>query len=170
MATDQSLLILGIGNSILSDDGIGIRLIEDLQKEFKHPMVHFKTACTGGLEIVEMMQNYNDVYILDAIKTPNGQPGNIYYYSVDDFKETLHISNFHDISFLIALQFMRRSGLKVPDNIRIIAIEVVEDSYFSENFSSEIQKQYKNIGNKVRSYFRKHLAAKLTPIAEEIGG
>lgn len=170
MATDQSLLILGIGNSILSDDGIGIKLIEDLQNEFKHPLIHFKTACTGGLEIVEMMQNYNDVFIVDAIKTPDGQPGNIYYYTVDDFKETLHISSFHDISFLIALQFMKRSGLKVPENIRIVAIEVVEDSYFSENFSSEIQKQYKNIGDKVRSYFRENLAAKHAPIAEKIDG
>ena len=168
MVTDQSLLILGIGNRILSDDGIGIKLIEDLQDEFLHPMVHFKTACTGGLEIVEMMQNYNDVLIIDAIKTPGGEPGKIYHFTVEDFKETLHISSFHDISFLIALEFMKRSGLNVPENIRILAVEILEDSYFSEDFSFEIQKQYKTIRNKVRSFIRNNLDGKYTPIAENV--
>jgi hydrogenase maturation protease len=167
MATDQSLLILGIGNRILSDDGIGIRLIEDLQDEFKHPLVHFKTACAGGLEIVEMMQNYNDVLIFDAIKTHGGEPGKIYHFTVEDFKETLHISSFHDISFLIALQFMKRSGLSVPENIRILAVEILEDSYFSEEFSGEIQEQYETIRNKVRAFVRENLNGKLTPVAEK---
>jgi hydrogenase maturation protease len=170
MATDQPLLILGIGNRILSDDGIGIKLIEDLQDEFKHPLVRFETACTGGLEIVEMMQNYKDVLILDAIKTPGGRPGKIYYFTVDDFKETLHISNFHDISFLIALEFMKRSGLSVPENIRILAVEILEDSYFSEDFSGEIQKQYNTIRNKVRSYIRKNLNGIVYPITEKVDG
>jgi hydrogenase maturation protease len=170
MATDQPLLILGIGNRILSDDGIGIKLIEDLQDEFRHPLVHFKTACTGGLEIVEMMQNYKDVLIFDAIKTPDGHPGKIYHFSVEDFKETLHISSFHDISFLIALEFMKRSGLGVPENIRILAVEIVEDSYFSEDFSGEIQKQYKTIRNKVRSFVRKNLDEKFVQVAEKVDG
>ncbi len=170
MTIDQPLLILGIGNRILSDDGIGIKLIEDLQGEFRHPLVHFKTACTGGLEIVEMMQEYKDVLIFDAIKTHGGTPGNIYYFTIDDFKETLHISSFHDISFLIALEFMKRSGLNVPENINILAVEIVEDSYFSENFSIEIHKKYKTIRNKVRLYIQHNLDGKYIPVTEEVEG
>jgi hydrogenase maturation protease len=168
MTTDQPLLILGIGNRILSDDGIGIKLIEDLQDEFRHPRVHFKTACTGGLEIVEMMQNYRNVLILDAIKLQGGRPGNIYYYTVEDFKETLHISSFHDISFLIALEFMKRSGLKVPEDIRIVAIEILEDSYFSEAFSQVIQKKYRKILKEVRLYLQKYLNNKFIKVAEVV--
>lgn len=170
MENNQTLLVLGIGNRILSDDGIGIRLIEDLRDEFNHPAIHFKTACTGGLEIVEMMQNYKDVLILDAIKTPGGRPGKIHHFTVDDFKETLHVSNFHDISFLIALQFMKMSGLPVPENIRILAVEIVEDSYFSEDFSNEIQKQYMTIRNKVRTYIKKTLNGRVIPVAEKTKG
>ena len=49
----KPLLVLGVGNKILSDDGIGIRLIEDLQEHFKYQAIEFKEACCGGLEIVE---------------------------------------------------------------------------------------------------------------------
>lgn len=168
MAKNQPLLILGIGNKILSDDGIGIRLIEDLQEEFRHPHVHFKTACTGGLEIVEMMQEYEEVLILDAIKTYGGKPGDIYAFTIDDFKETLHISSFHDISFLIALEFMKRSGLSTPGKIHILAIEIVEDSYFSEDFSGVIQKQYNAIKRRVRSHLHNKLVEKhIMQIKEE---
>ncbi len=168
MTIDQPMLILGIGNRILSDDGIGIRLIEDLQDEFSYPLVHFKTACTGGLEIVEMMQEYKEVLILDAIKTYGGKPGDIYYFTVDAFKETLHISSFHDISFLIALEFMKRSGLSIPEKINILAIEILEDSYFSENFSSIIQKNYNSIKKKVRSYLHNKLDGKQIQQAKEV--
>jgi hydrogenase maturation protease len=154
---EKPILILGIGNKILSDDGIGIRLIEDLQDYFKDSCLHFKTACAGGLEIVELMQDYEHVIILDAIKTKGGKPGKIYYFTLQDFKDSLHTSNFHDISFLIALEFGKTSGMKVPGDIKILAIEIVEDMYFSENFSNEIQIRYNFIKSKVRDFIQKQL-------------
>ena len=156
----KPLLILGIGNDLLSDDGIGIKLIEDLRPMLENPLVEFKTASGGGLEIVELMQDYNDVIILDAIKTGQGVPGEIYTFSLDDFKETLHISNFHDISFLIALEFGKQSGLKLPENIQIVAIEIVEDMYFSEYFSKEIALQYNKIKVKIQEFLQKQLEIK----------
>ena len=141
----KPLLVLGVGNRILSDDGIGIRLIEDLQEQFSHQPIEFKDACCGGLEIVEIMQGYDNVIIIDGIKTEYGSPGSIYTFTVEDFKETLHISSFHDISFLIALEFGKKSGLQIPKNIKIVAIEIVEDMIFDENLSPEIAEHYDSI-------------------------
>jgi hydrogenase maturation protease len=153
----KPLLILGIGNKILSDDGIGIKLVEDLQTHFRHPFVHFKTACAGGLEIVEIMQDYDRVIILDAIKTEGGKPGKIHHLTLQHFKDTLHTSNFHDISFLIALEFGKTSGMKIPGDIQILAIEIVEDMYFSENLSNEIQVKYKFIRSRIRDFIQKQI-------------
>lgn len=158
--TIKPLLILGVGNRILSDDGIGIKLIEDIRPDIQHPLVHFKTACGGGLEIVEIMEGYEDVIIFDAIKTKGGRPGSIYHFTLADFKDTLHTSSFHDISFLIALEFGKRSGLSVPKNIQILAVEIVEDLYFSENFSKEIQPRYASIKRKIQNFILKQLEEK----------
>lgn len=146
---EKPVLILGIGNKILTDDGIGIRLIEDLQHRFDPGMVDFKTACCGGLEIVELMQGYEEVILLDAIKTRSGKPGVIYCFTLEDFKDTLHISNFHDISFLIALDFGKKSGLEIPEHIKILAIEIVEDMVFDEEFSPPIRARYREIREEV---------------------
>jgi hydrogenase maturation protease len=158
---ETQTLVLGLGNKILSDDGIGVRIVEELRYIFNFPGVHFETACCGGLEIVEMMNGYNEVIIIDAIKTTDGYPGDIYILSPEDFNEPLHISNFHDFPFLAAMELAKVAGMKMPDKIRIIAIKIVEDLFFSEQFSEEIDRQYGAIKKKIthilNSLFRESL-------------
>ncbi|MBN1950994.1 MAG: hypothetical protein JW801_07310 [Bacteroidales bacterium] len=51
----KPFLVWGIGNKILTNGGIGIRLIEDLAYQFDQNIIDFKTSCGGGFEIVEDM-------------------------------------------------------------------------------------------------------------------
>lgn len=141
----QSTLVLGIGNEILTDDGIGPRLILELKKVMDHPHVTFMTGTIGGLEILELIRGYAKVIIIDAIKTKEGIPGTIYRFTPTDFKETLHLSNFHDLSFLSALDLAVKMEITIPKKIDIIAIEIVEDLIFSNEFSPAISKKYKTI-------------------------
>jgi len=105
MTKKGTALILGLGNEILTDDGIGIKLVNDLEKKFRRSSFDFKTASCGGLEIVELMNGYDFVIIIDAIKTLGGIPGKIYYFTPHHFRQSMHVSSFHDICFLTALQF-----------------------------------------------------------------
>jgi len=145
-------LILGLGNDILTDDGIGPKLVLDLQKEFSNEQYNFLNVCVGGLELLDHMLGYDTVFILDAIKTEHGKPGDVYFLSTKDFKETSHISNLHDINFLIALKLAEKLSITVPSNIHIIAVEIIEDRVFSENLSPEVEVQYLDIKKKVKEY------------------
>ena len=145
----KKILVLGLGNKILCDDGIGVRLTEDLQAGFNCPEVYFETACCGGLDIVEMMYGYEYAIVIDAIKT-TGYPGQIYLLSPGDLMNSLHVSNFHDISFPVAVELARSSGMPVPEKITIIAVNILEDLLFSEDFSEPIGKKYNSILQNVR--------------------
>jgi hydrogenase maturation protease len=136
------ILILGIGNDILTDDAIGPKVVKRLQEDLSYDNISFLTAATGGLEILEMIKNYQRVIIIDAIKTKDGIPGTIYYLNPENFKETLHISSFHDVSFLTALKLASKLEIPVPSRIDIIAVEIVEDSTFSKDFSEDIASKY----------------------------
>jgi len=151
----NNTLILGLGNDILTDDGIGPKLVMELQKVFEYPDVSFKTAATGGLEILELIKDYSNAIIIDAIKTNNGIPGTIYYLTPSNFKETLHVSSFHDISFLTALNLAEKMDLTIPDQINIIAIEIVEDLTFSDQLSPLIAEKYDQIFQEVVNSVRK---------------
>jgi len=145
VAQKQSLLFLGVGNEILTDDGIGIKLIQDIRNMTLFPDATFQTSCNGGMDILEMIKNYEEVIIIDAIKTKEGVPGDVYYFTPEDIHETLHISNFHDISFLDALRLGHILKFNMPEKIHIVAIEIVEDMEFNNQFSPVIQSKYDKI-------------------------
>jgi hydrogenase maturation protease len=145
----KNKLILGIGNDILTDDGIGPKIVKKLQNDIGKDQLSFMTAATGGLEILELIRDYKKVIIIDAIKTKDGIPGTIYYLTPSSFKETLHISSFHDVSFLTALKLADKLSMPIPDQIDIIAIEIIEDLTFSTEFSKPIADKFEEIYKEV---------------------
>ncbi|HNW89357.1 MAG TPA: hydrogenase maturation protease [Bacteroidales bacterium] len=147
---NKHTLILGLGNDILMDDGIGIRLCKKMQHYFSEESVTFDTVSLGGLEILEFIQGYNNVIFIDAIKTSDGIPGTVYYFTPADFKETSNLSNLHDVSFLTALEIGKKLNMEVPEHLHIIAIEIVEDLTFGEDFTPEVQEKYPEIVVQVR--------------------
>ena len=147
-------LILGIGNDILMDDGIGVKLVDKFKAENTNPNVAFETCMLGGFDVLDLIVGYKKVIIIDAIKTKNGTPGDIYYLQPSDFKETLHLSNMHDVSFLNALKFGNKLNLGVPKQIDIIAIEIVEDRIFGNEFTSPLMAKYPKIIKEVREKVR----------------
>ena len=152
--TDIRTLILGVGNDILTDDGIGSRLVIDLIKLINAPDVHFNTACCGGLEIVEYIKDFKRVIIVDAIRSQGGRPGAVYYFIPSDFRETSHLSNMHDVSFLTALELYDTLDLSLPDEIHIIAVEIAEDMKFSEEFTLQLEERYPEVLEKVHDMIK----------------
>ena len=149
---NKEILVLGVGNDILMDDGIGPKLTRALQQKFKSDFIKYDTLCIGGMELLEYIQGYKNVIFIDAIKTQNGIPGSVYYFTPDDFKETLHLSNLHDVSFLTALKMGKEIGLEIPERIDIIAVEIIEDMVFGESFTPPLQEKYDNILNEVSDF------------------
>lgn len=148
---------MGIGNDILMDDGIGPRMVEDLKENMPLPGVEYQTTTLGGLDILEFVEGYQWVVFIDAIKTQNGVPGSLYEFTTGDFKETLHLSNLHDISFLSAIELGRELEFTIPEMIRIFAIEIVEDLVFGETFTPMVQERYESVRNEIHSRMRELL-------------
>jgi hydrogenase maturation protease len=140
--TNKKTLILGLGNEILSDDGIGPRLVKDLAQMFDDLNLQFKTASSGGLEIMEYIRSFEKAVFIDAIHTRGGKPGNVYYFKPSDFRETSNLSNLHDVNFLTALRLGEILKLDVPSDLHIIAVEIIEDLEFSEELTPILNKRY----------------------------
>ena len=149
--TNKKILILGLGNEILSDDGIGPRLVKDLAKKNPGKDVEFATSCCGGLEIMECIHGYGKVIFIDAIRTLNGNPGNIFHFVPADFRETSNLSNLHDLNFITALHLGEILELDLPSDLHIIAVEIIEDREFSESLTPYMQRIYPEILEKVES-------------------
>jgi len=153
----KKTLILGLGNDILSDDGIGPRLVADLATLDFISGITFDTASCGGLEILEYIKEYKKVIIIDAIRTSDGRPGAVYYFKASDFRETCHLSNLHDINFLTALKLGNQLELDLPEDLHIIAVEILEDMEFGEELTPPLKNTYPLILEEVCSLIKKIL-------------
>jgi len=155
----NKILIHGIGNEILSDDGIGPKLVKRLKNDFSDKGIDFETAFLGGLEVLEYIQGYQTVIFIDAIRTEDGIPGTVYQLLPEDFNSTIHLSSIHDVSFLTALELGKKLELEMPRFIYIIAVEIVEDRIFNENFTPIIQAMYEKIYSEVKELTEKIISS-----------
>ena len=72
-----NVLILGVGNILLSDEGAGVRAVEELQRRYNCPdTVEIVDGGTVGFELLPYFENRSHILILDAVKTGN-KPGTI---------------------------------------------------------------------------------------------
>ena len=138
-------MILGVGNDILMDDGIGPRVVKTLEAKHPLPGMEYHTTTLGGLDILEFINGYDWVVFIDAIKTKGGVPGAVYEFTTEDFKETLHLTNIHDISFLTAIELGKQLSLSVPEYMHIFAIEIIEDLVFGEEFTPPLRERFDQI-------------------------
>ena len=132
-------LVLGLGNPILSDDGVGPRVAGELEGKFDES-VTVAEASLAGLNLLDLLVGYDRAIIIDAIQTAGGKVGNIYHLEPEAFQSTRHAVSTHDINLATALEFGKRLGLKLPQKIDILAIEVADINCFSEECTPEVAK------------------------------
>ncbi len=71
-------LILGIGNSILGDDGIGVYVAQELNAQINNENVDVRDVSVDGLNLLEIIVGYDKLVVIDAIMTEEGDVGEIY--------------------------------------------------------------------------------------------
>jgi hydrogenase maturation protease len=133
-------LILGLGNTILSDDGVGCRVAMALKDKLNSPDVDIMEASIAGLDFLDLLTGYDRTIIIDAIQTEKGTPGQIYRFGPDILASTRHASTPHDVNLATALELGKRLNMKLPHQIIIFAIEVKDVTSFSEECTPEVMK------------------------------
>ncbi|MCD6330258.1 MAG: hydrogenase maturation protease [Candidatus Cloacimonetes bacterium] len=129
-------LVLGLGNTILSDDGVGIHIARHIKE--KLPEIDMIEASAAGFRVVDEIIGYDKLILIDSIKTKNGQPGTYYKLGIEEFKSTLHHSSPHDMNMFDALQLMKKHNADLPKEIIIYAIEVEDTFTFSEQCTEKV--------------------------------
>lgn len=139
-------LLLGMGNPILRDDAVGVRLANYLGKRLAQvPGLSILEECSvGGLNILEVVGGYERVIILDSIKTGKAKPAYWYRFTGESLRETMHLDSVHDTNLATALALGRKLGIKLPTDrdIHIFAVEVEDNITFSEQMTRPLEQGF----------------------------
>jgi len=133
-------LVLGLGNPILSDDGVGIRVAREVVGQVRDPQVTVAESSGAGLSLLDSIAGYDRLVIVDAIQTKEGHVGQTYRLGLQDFALTRYFSSPHQLNLATTLELGKMLGLAMPQELTIFAVEAKDVSTFSEQCTPEIER------------------------------
>ncbi len=142
--------IVGFGNKFMGDDGVGIRVIEELQKLSSLKNIELIDGGTSGVDLIPILQNSHAVILIDAVN--GGQEvGELITIRPDDLKECIsHKINsysLHDFDLNQVLDLVRALGLS--EKLTILGVKPKKIDY-CDGLSPEIEKRIPEIISAVK--------------------
>jgi len=139
-------LIIGLGNPILGDDGVGWVVAEKVQAALSHPQsaipksqsVEVDCASLGGLSLMERLTGSERVILVDAIFTGAKPVGTVSRFLLDELPDLSagHSASAHDTSLRNALQVGRDMHVPLPEDENVIIVTVEAEAVY--DFSQEL--------------------------------
>jgi hydrogenase maturation protease len=132
-------LVIGLGNPLVSDDSVGLRIAQHLKTRLaQRPEVDVTEDYWGGLRLMERMIGYERAIVVDAICS-GAAPGTIHHLSTG-MLDTQRSASAHDVNLPTALAFGRQAGVSLPadENIRLVGIEAQDVVNFSEHCTAAV--------------------------------
>jgi hydrogenase maturation protease len=139
MVQKPKILVLGLGNTLVSDDGVGIYIVQNLKNHVQDSRLDFQESSAGGLRLLDILPNYDIAVIIDSIKTGKNPPGHFYQFTLDDFKSPEHHPSIgHTISLPTVLKLGEQLGYDMPHKVIIYAIEINDNETLHEGCTPRV--------------------------------
>jgi hydrogenase maturation protease len=140
----KQTIVLGLGNPLMSDEGIGIFFINKLSEySGKYPSVDFIDAGTGGLNILHLLEGRNKAVFIDCANM-GVQPGTIKRFSPDQVKSVKQLAHqsLHEQDLIKIIEMAKQLD-QCPKEIVIFGIQPKNVS-FGQSLSEELEKNIDN--------------------------
>jgi hydrogenase maturation protease len=132
-------LVLGIGSPIMCDDAIGLRVLGELAT-LNLEDVDLEEVCASGLDLIEIMMDYDRVIIVDAIIDSGHPPGTVMILGTEAFADTVHGTNPHEANIATTIELGRRlQPDRFPGDIKFVAVEVKDVYTVTEQMTPEVE-------------------------------
>ena len=145
----MSIIVIGMGNPLLSDDSAGLITVEHLERECAHrfPAIRFERCYAGGLDLLTELAGFHSAVIVDSIQTHNAPPGFCHRLSLDDIRHCAHarLVGSHGLNIATVLEIGARYGYTMPGRVEIFAIEGIEFEAFSERPTPQVERSIPDV-------------------------
>ena len=145
----RKILLLGLGNDILCDDGIGLRIVREAARRLaKHSGVDTRESTEMGLALLDLITGYHDLVIVDSIQTHENPPGSVLEIHPSGLKVLPRKSpHFFGVGEVLALG--RNLELVVPERVVIFAVEVLDPFTVTEEMTPPLRQALPGLVDRV---------------------
>jgi hydrogenase maturation protease len=130
-------LVIGVGNLLRCDDGVGIHVVNRLNEVA--PYIDTLDVALGSVEILEAMNGRDRVFIVDAVQA-GGEPGTIYRVNLSGGEEPPRVTHSHGVDLLTTLRLGESLFPdQMPKEMILLAVEAEDITTLSESCTSKVQ-------------------------------
>jgi len=156
-APPQKILILGVGNILLGDDGFGVHLVNSLADTSLPLNVQVLEAGTVSHQLIPLFREIDRLIVVDVVEAGD-TPGSIFRFTPDDMRfPSEQMASLHQISLIDVLRMAELTGSK-PDTV-IIGIQPKDVSSWSLEMSDEVKAVIPKVKALILEELRKHCPA-----------
>lgn len=138
----KRLTIIGLGNEMLADDGVGIRVIRELKKRSVTDDIAFEELSVGGLQLLDYLIGYEHCIIVDAVVTGAHPPGTIYRFEQAPRDKPIKVSltSSHQIDLFQVVELAKLLKADIPRTITVYGIEASDVTTFNSRCTERVSK------------------------------
>lgn len=138
-------IVIGLGNPILGDDGLGWKVAEEVQKRLSLTPVEAESNVAveflslGGISLMERLVGYERAILVDAVMSEQ-ETGSVIVSRLDDMPDyaAFHTTSAHDMSLQTALKLGKAMGANLPEDVTVVGIAASQIHDFSEELSPAV--------------------------------
>ena len=157
-------LIVGLGNPILGDDGVGWKVAEVVRTQLTNAdQAEVICLSVGGLGLMEQLIGCDRAILVDAFISDREPTGSILVRRLDDLPNysAYHITSAHDTSLQNAMQLGRTMGAHLPDEVCVVGIAIRRIREFGEVLSPAVGGAVDGAAHIVLNFLRQGLPVSL---------
>jgi hydrogenase maturation protease len=147
MNDHNKIVVIGVGNLLLMDEGIGVHTINELEKHDLPESIEIYDGGTGGFKLIDLMHGAARVIFIDAVETGKA-PGTITIFSAEDVHSFYNKKKYslHDTNLMEVIKMAEM--LDNPPRIEIVGIQPKTINY-DTTLSKELTDSMPDIINTV---------------------
>jgi hydrogenase maturation protease len=136
----KPLLILCLGNEIISDDSFGPTVAVQLRTEARvADAADIVFAPVAGFHLLDLLAGRKKVLIVDTIVTGKSAPGTLHVFPAGIMTPSLHLTTSHQISLPTALDLGKKLGMEMPEVVDVCAVEAQDLETLSEEMTPVVR-------------------------------
>ena len=120
----KDVVVIGLGNELMSDEGVGIHLVRRLSElQDKFPLVDFIEAGSAGMNLLHLIVNRKKAVIIDCAKM-GAEPGTMRRFTPDEVQSIKKLNHFslHEADILQVINLSKQLG-ECPEEVIFFGIE-----------------------------------------------
>lgn len=163
-------VVLGPGNPVLSDDGVGLAVAAELKRllaEQPIPGADVLASTRAGFELIDLLRGYARAIIVDCLTLPDPLPGRVRRLGLHEVSGSARLVNAHEISVAVAFHLAERLGILMSKEVELLAVEAADTSTLAEGLTPAVAAAVAPLSRAIYEDLQRHAPPSDPPDSDE---